>query len=150
MILSVYSGADQIAHLIEVILLFAVVLVATYYTTRFIAGYEKGKLSAGNLKIIDTMRLSQNKILQIIRVGDKYLAIAVCKDSVTVLCELSEDEIIDPEVYTQAGLKAFPSLSSFKDKFKGKGKDNGGGFEDALKDAIDTGKENDVFIDENK
>ena len=93
MILSVYSGADQIAHLIEVILLFAVVLVATYYTTRFIAGYEKGKLSAGNLKIIDTMRLSQNKILQIIRVGDKYLAIAVCKDSVTVLCELSEDEI---------------------------------------------------------
>ena len=145
MILSVYSGADQIAHLIEVILLFAVVLVATYYTTRFIAGYEKGKLSAGNLKIIDTMRLSQNKILQIIRVGDKYLAIAVCKDSVTVLCELSEDE-----VYTQAGLKAFPSLSSFKDKFKGKGKDNGGGFEDVLKDAIDTGKENDVFIDENK
>lgn len=32
--------------------------------------------------------------MELIRIGNRYLAIAVCKDTVTVLTELSEDEVI--------------------------------------------------------
>ena len=46
-----------------------------------------------NMEIVDTLRISASKYLQIIRVGDKYFAIAVCKDTVTMLTEVSKDSL---------------------------------------------------------
>ena len=45
------------------------------------------------MEIVDTLRISASKYLQIIRVGDKYFAIAVCKDTVTMLTEVSKDSL---------------------------------------------------------
>lgn len=47
--------------------------------------------------MIDSYRISQNKFIQILRIGDRYLAVAVCKDIVTVLTELTEEEIVRSE-----------------------------------------------------
>ena len=93
MLLVTTSAIDSAAQLLTVIVLFIVVLIATWLTTRYIAGIQKGKLSGSNFETVDTFRLSQNKYVQIIRIGHRYLAVAVCKDTVTVLCELQEDEI---------------------------------------------------------
>lgn len=93
MLLVTTSAIDSAAQLLTVIVLFIVVLIATWLTTRYIAGVQKGKLSGSNFETVDTFRLSQNKYVQIIRIGHRYLAVAVCKDTVTVLCELQEDEI---------------------------------------------------------
>lgn len=93
MLLVTTSTIDSVAQLMTVIVLFIVVLIATWLTTRYVAGVQKGKLSGSNFETIDTFRLSQNKYVQILRIGHKYLAVAVCKDTVTVLCELQEDEI---------------------------------------------------------
>ena len=139
MLLATVSGARQAFQLIEVIILFVFVLFACYYTTRFVAGFQKGKLNSGNFEIIDTMRLTQNKVLQIIRVGDKYLAIALCKDTVSVLCELSADEVTDPSQFT--GMTAnTPMLENLVKKVKGIGKKDKADtvdFENVLKDAVD-------------
>ena len=139
MLLATVSGARQAFQLIEVIILFVFVLFACYYTTRFVAGFQKGKLNSGNFEIIDTMRLTQNKVLQIIRVGDKYLAIALCKDTVSVLCELSADEVTDPAQF--AGMTAnTPMLENLMKKVKGIGKKDKADtadFENVLKDAVD-------------
>ena len=93
MLLVTTSTIDSVAQLMTGIVLFIVVLIATWLTTRYVAGVQKGKLSGSNFETIDTFRLSQNKYVQILRIGHKYLAVAVCKDTVTVLCELQEDEI---------------------------------------------------------
>lgn len=45
------------------------------------------------MEIVDTLRISTTKYLQIVRVGDKYFAIAVCKDTVTMLTEISKDSL---------------------------------------------------------
>ena len=45
------------------------------------------------MEIVDTLRISASKYLQIIRVGDKYFAIAVCKDTVTMVTEVSKDSL---------------------------------------------------------
>ena len=50
-------------------------------------------MSRGNIEIIETARISQNKYLQIVRAGKTYMVIAVCKDTVTMLGEVSEDEL---------------------------------------------------------
>ena len=80
--------------LITVAVLFIVVLVMTYFTTRFIGNYQKGHMSCNNIQIVETMRLSQNKLIQIVHISDKYFAIAVCKDTVTLLGELDGSDII--------------------------------------------------------
>lgn len=111
MLLVTTSAIDSAAQLLTVIVLFIVVLIATWLTTRYIAGVQKGKLSGSNFETVDTFRLSQNKYVQIMRIGHKYLAVAVCKDTVTVLCELQEDEItFRDEAFTQKAV-------SFEDFF---------------------------------
>lgn len=111
MLLVTTSVIDSAAQLLTVIVLFIVVLIATWLTTRYIAGVQKGKLSGSNFETVDTFRLSQNKYVQIIRIGHRYLAVAVCKDTVTVLCELQEDEItFRDEAFTQKAV-------SFEDFF---------------------------------
>ncbi len=46
-----------------------------------------------NMESVETFRIAQNKYIQIVRVGEKYYSIVVCKDTVTLLGEVSKDEI---------------------------------------------------------
>lgn len=94
MLLVSTSKIDSVAQLLTVILLFVVVLGATWLTTRYVAGVQKGKMKGSNFEVIDTFRLMQNKYVQILRIGKKYMAVAICKDTVTVLRELDESEIV--------------------------------------------------------
>lgn len=94
MLLVSTSKIDSVAQLLTVILLFIVVLGATWLTTRYVAGVQKGKMKGSNFEVIDTFRLTQNKYVQILRIGKKYMAVAICKDTVTVLRELDESEIV--------------------------------------------------------
>ena len=94
MLLVSTSKIDSVAQLLTVILLFVVVLGATWLTTRYVAGVQKGKMRGSNFEVIDTFRLTQNKFVQILRIGKKYMAVAICKDTVTVLRELDESEIV--------------------------------------------------------
>ena len=43
--------------------------------------------------MIETMRVTGNKYLQIVRAGERYLVIAVGKDEIHMLAELSREEI---------------------------------------------------------
>lgn len=92
--ITLLTGVNGIAQLFTVAVLFIIVLAMTYFTTRFIGNYQKGHMSGDNIQIIDTMRLSQNKLIQIVRTGDKYFAIAVCKDTVTLLGEIDKEELV--------------------------------------------------------
>ncbi|MBP3458298.1 MAG: flagellar biosynthetic protein FliO [Lachnospiraceae bacterium] len=97
MVFTVVSKIDSVVQFLTVLVIFVFVLGATWFTTRYIAGFQKGKMRGNNFESIDSFRISQNKYIQIIRIGERYLAIAVCKDTVTVLAELQKDEIIYPE-----------------------------------------------------
>lgn len=88
------TGIGGIGQLLTVAVLFILVLALTYFTTRFVGNYQKEHFAGENLQIVETMRLSQNKLLQIVRAGDKYFAIAVCKDTVTLLGEIDGSEIM--------------------------------------------------------
>lgn len=88
------SGIESFVQFIVVLLLFGVVLVITYLTTRYIASFQKLKQEGSNISVVETSRIAPNKYVQIIKLGEKYIAVAVCKDTVTKLTELSEDELI--------------------------------------------------------
>lgn len=95
MILLTESGqADSFVQFVTVLLLFLFVLIITYGVTRWISGIQKTQMMGRNMEVIDTMRISSTKYLQIVRTGDKYLVIAVCKDTVTMLTEIEGDCLI--------------------------------------------------------
>ena len=95
MILLTESGqVDSFVQFVTVLLLFLVVLVITYGVTRWISGIQKTQMVGRNMEVVDTMRISSSKYLQIVRAGDKYLAIAVCKDTVTMLAEIPKESLM--------------------------------------------------------
>ena len=93
MILTISSGIDTTAQFLTVVLIFFLVLGLTYATTKWIANYQKGKNVNTNVEIIEVSKIAANKYIEIVRCGEKYLAIAVCKDTVTTLCELTKEQL---------------------------------------------------------
>lgn len=87
------GGLGAAGEFLSVLLIFVFVLAITYGTTRWIANYQRGKNIASNIKVIETFKLTANKYVQIIQTGSKYLVIVICKDTVTLLTELTEEQI---------------------------------------------------------
>lgn len=114
MLLSVTARTDSYLQFMTVLILFVFVLAATYLVTRWIARYQKGKTGSGNLEIVETCRISQNKYVQIIRAGEKYLVVAVGKDEVHMLSELSAEEL----VFLEENQEQLPSFANVLDKVK--------------------------------
>ncbi len=87
------TGIDGYLQLIASLIVFIVVLAAALFSAKWLANYQKGIRANGNIEIIESSQLTANKYLQIVRIGEKYIAIAVCKDTVTVLCEISKEDL---------------------------------------------------------
>jgi len=120
MLLAKVSTTDSYLQFLTVLILFVFVLGITYATTRWIAGYQKNKMVSGNLEVVETLRITSNKYVQIVRAGSKYLVIAIGKDEIHMLSELSEEDITVWEKQS-----AEINFGSILDKIKKQnGKDN--------------------------
>lgn len=97
MLLSLSTGLESVVQFITVLLIFVFVLVITWISTKYMAGIQKDRYKTGNMELIETLRISNNKYMQIVRVGSKYYCMAVCKDTVTMLGEIRKEEMIFSE-----------------------------------------------------
>ena len=120
MLLSMNSGVDSVVQLLTVLVMFVFVLGITYLTTRYIAGIQKGQMMNRNMELVDTLRISNNKYLQIVRIGKKYFCMAVCKDTVTMLGEIQEEELVFHDNNANGGTDFKSILEGFKQKQLGK------------------------------
>ena len=87
-------GVDSYIQFISVLIIFIGVLAATLYVTKWIANYQKGTASGKNIEIIDTCKIATNKYIQIVRIGERYVSIAVSGDRVINLGDVSLDELV--------------------------------------------------------
>lgn len=87
------GAGNSFIRLLTTLIIFVGVLAITGLVTRWMANYQKGMLVNSNIEIVETSRLANNKYIQIVRIGERYMAIAVCKDTVTMLCEISPEEL---------------------------------------------------------
>ena len=93
LLLSTSDRFDSIGQLLTVILIFIFVLALTYFATKLTAGLQKGRLAGSNVEVLETFRIAPTKYIQVIRIGGKYFSYVVCKDTVTLLGELTDDDI---------------------------------------------------------
>lgn len=110
------STASSIGQLITVLIIFAFVLIITYFTTKWIGNYQKDKAPGENIQIVETKRIDQNKMVEIVRIGDRYFALGLGKETVTTIAEISKDSLQFP-IDNKTNF-------SFKD-FLNKAKENG-------------------------
>jgi flagellar protein FliO/FliZ len=95
--LPAFESSGNIGELIFLVIIFVLIIAACYYVTRFIGGKQLKQMKNSNFTVLDTYRVTQNKFLQLVRMGNQYVVIAVTKDNLTVIAQLSEEEIIKPE-----------------------------------------------------
>lgn len=115
------ASLDSFVQLITVLIIFVFVLILTYFTTRWMAGIQKGRSFNRNLKIIETISVGNNKMISIVEAGAKYIVVSIGKDEVNFLTELKEEELKDlsfkdPQNMTQNT----ESFSAIMDKLKEK------------------------------
>ena len=106
---------EAFVQLITLVLIFALVLGLTYFVTRFVGNYQKNKLTGTNISVIETIRISSSKYIQLIQIGSRYFAIAVCKDTVTLIGEIEQDDLILTDNTTHVQSESFKTIL---DKFK--------------------------------
>ncbi len=109
------SGLETFTQLLTLIIVFALVLALTYFVTRFAGNYQKSKLSGGNISVLETVRISNSKYIQIIQIGNRFFAIAVCKDTITVISEIEQGDLVLSDNTTQVKSESFKSIL---EKFK--------------------------------
>ena len=93
---SVYSSKDNILQLLGLLFVFILVLFAAWYVSKLIGNKAMGGFGNRNINVIESFRLDNNKAIEIIRIADKYLAIGISKDNISVLAQLNEEDIIVP------------------------------------------------------
>ncbi len=109
---------DSVLELIGLIILFVIIIFATYYTTRFVGNFQNNQMKKSNFKVIESYRISQGKYLQIIKVSSKYFVVALGKDEITFITQLEEDEILLKDDMTFKDSKFSEYLSNFMSRKK--------------------------------
>lgn len=104
---------ESIIQLITVLIIFIIILGITYLTTRWIGSFQRGQMTGANIELLEAVRLNQSQYLQLVRAGSKYVVLAVSKDSISVVCQLSEDEYDSDwkdKINTQSNVESFQKL----------------------------------------
>ena len=117
MLATAQNSMQSLFELLGLILIFVIVLVVCYYTTRYVAGRQLVQKKMGNFEVVETFPIAQNKYLQLIRMGNKYIVISVSKDSVTFITEIEEEQVCQIQNSTTVSGKSFMEvLSGLKNK----------------------------------
>ena len=72
-ILTASGSLESFVQFITILLLFLFVLVITYVVTRWVSGIQKIQMTGKNMELVETMRISNSKYLQIVRTGFIYI-----------------------------------------------------------------------------
>lgn len=94
MVFTGFSNAvDGVVQLIVVLIMFLFVLALAYLTARFAGRFQSNIQSRSNIRVIETARIANNKYIQLVKVGTRYIVLGIGKDDVTFLTELNEEEL---------------------------------------------------------
>ena len=107
------SRFENALQLVFAMAIFILVLFLAWVAARVAGSYQNNIMAKkGNMHIVETMRIANDKYIQIIKLADRYLAISVCKDRIELLTEL------DPDTVKEQAVK--PSeMADFKTVFSG-------------------------------
>lgn len=92
------SSLETVGQFFYILLLVAFVGLLAYYSTKLLASarFRRGG-GRHNLELIESAVVGAQTAVQIIHAGGRYFLIGVTKETITLLAELDESQIIQPE-----------------------------------------------------
>lgn len=93
-----FSTTNNVLQLLGLVLLLLVIIIAAYYTSKFLGKYKMGQFKNSNIQVIETYSIGTNKMLQIVKISNKYVVLGISKDSVNYITELDESEVLTHEI----------------------------------------------------
>jgi flagellar protein FliO/FliZ len=88
------GGLNSVLSSLLLVIIFILILVLAYFATKFIAKYQSNMISSrSNIKIVESFRVSGNKFIAIVKIGESYYAMSVGKDEMHLIDRLNPDEL---------------------------------------------------------
>lgn len=86
-------GSLWIEWIFSIIYALIVILVLAYLAIKFASKTKRLSNANSNIKIIESIGIGYQSVIQLIKIGDKYILIGVSKDKVTYLTEVDEQHL---------------------------------------------------------
>lgn len=101
------SSSNGYMQLIVMLLVFVIILYASYAVTRWLA--KKGVLGSKtqNITFVETYRINQTKQIAIVKIGKRYHAVGITKEHMEYLTEVPEEELVLQEEHSQTEPASF-------------------------------------------
>lgn len=93
-------GTSTFASFIKLLILlivFVLILIASFYVTKWYAKSGLLKNKSQNIQVLESYPLGPGKQICIVKLGGKCIAVAICKDQITLLTELDESQLVYEE-----------------------------------------------------
>ena len=100
------GSLESFIQLLGALFIFAVVLAATYLTTRWMGGMQRGR--------------QNNKMISIVEAGSVYLVVSVGKEEVHLLAQLKRDQLKDFSFELEQSGKKQDSFAEILNQLKDK------------------------------
>ena len=101
------TGLESFFRLVVSLFLFLFVLAACYFTTVWLGNFQKGKMGKGNIEVIEIHKLTNNKYIEIVRIGKKYYILSVTKERVEKIDIIDEADIELPDTQMSGANESF-------------------------------------------
>ncbi|MGL5972231.1 MAG: flagellar biosynthetic protein FliO [Oscillospiraceae bacterium] len=109
---------EQIFAFIFTIFLIILVVIFTYYATRWMGSRMGMKGTTKNIKIIDRIALAPDKSICIVDIAGKKMVIGVTTNAVNKICDLDDSQIIEDNTINGAKPQDFNFSKILKDTIK--------------------------------
>ena len=104
------TGLESFFRLVVSLFLFLFVLAACYFTTVWLGNFQKGKMGKGNIEVIEIHKLTNNKYIEIVRIGKKYYILSVTKERVEKIDIIDEADIELPDTQMSGAYESFAQV----------------------------------------
>ncbi len=104
------SSGQNLLEFFGIILIFIIVLVACWATTRFVASKQISGKNTGNFEVVETYAIAKDRFLQVVRIGKKYYAMAVGKENINMICEIPEEDLVLAGKANGTSVKGFSNV----------------------------------------
>ncbi|MFP4697260.1 MAG: FliO/MopB family protein [Eubacteriales bacterium] len=82
-------------QLIGMLILFFIILFGAYFTTKWISRLQFQQNKGKNMQVIEVLRLTPNKMLQIVKINNRFFVISISKEHINLITELNKEEVKD-------------------------------------------------------
>ncbi len=108
---------DSVGSSFTLIIILVLVLVAAYFTTRFLSVHSKRLTKGASMKLLDQMALSRDKHVVLLKVGEKGYIIGVTNQGMNVIGTMEKKELAVLE-QDSGEPRVLPNINGFFRKFR--------------------------------